>query len=132
VTTLEKVGLLFVSSGIGAGLSFVKDVASSGASKTETDNLLGLSIPHTLDIGNMNADIGNESVPVVRENYDERNPTNGERATVSSTYTGTLRRHRRETTPASSTYTSCSFLYLRRQQSSCVVKESIISYQRIH
>jgi hypothetical protein len=56
----------------------------AAASETETDDLLDLSMPHTLDIDKMDADIGNESVPVLRKYYDESNPTNDEKTTVSS------------------------------------------------
>jgi hypothetical protein len=101
----------------GAQQLFVRSsatVLTSGCSSTR-DNILDLSIPLMLGIGNM------------RKYYDESSQPmrKGPRFYLSSTDTGTLRRHRRETScqrkrrPASSTYTSCSFLSLRRQQSSC-------------
>ena len=40
----------------------------------DDSELLDLSQPHTLDIECMVEDIGNESVPILKKNYDERKP----------------------------------------------------------
>jgi hypothetical protein len=78
--------------------SVCKGISSSvvGCQRNGDRQPFGLLQPHTLDIEDIDADIGNESVPVLRKYYDERKPANGERITVShlylsSTVTGTPR-----------------------------------------
>jgi hypothetical protein len=45
---------------------------------TNDEEPLDLSQPHEVDIGRMIEDIGEESVPILKKNYDERNPIHKE------------------------------------------------------
>jgi hypothetical protein len=55
----------------------VQEKAEESGISVDEEALLDLSQPHQLDVSRMIEDIGDEDVPVVRQNYNEENPIQG-------------------------------------------------------